>query len=83
MFSRVMRVLSICRLYIYIYINIPFIFAQIPENTEVYVVTLTSVTGGGSVNPTVSGPQINPLSNSTTVTIRANDAAVRFEQVTN
>ena len=60
-----------------------FLFPQIPENTEIYVVTLTSVTGGGSVNPTVSGPQINPLANSITLTIGPNDAAVKFEQVTN
>ena len=63
--------------------EIRFLFTQIPENTEVFVVKLTGVTGGGSVNPAVSGPQINPLSSSITVTIGANDAVVKFEQVTN
>ena len=54
---------------------------QIPENAEVYMVTLLGVTGGSSVNPSASSPEINPDSNSLTITIRANDAGVKFEQV--
>ena len=81
MFSRI-RLSPRISLYCF-FMDFRFLSPQIPENAEIYVVTLTSVTGGGSVNPTVSGPQINPLANSITVTIGPNDAAVKFERVTN
>ena len=33
------------------------------------------------MNPSASGPEVNPDSNSLTITVRANDAGVKFEQV--